>query len=107
MIATIAQWAGVPAASIGVGVDGCTAACFALPLSAMARSYAALVTSADPSAIEVRNAFLAHPHLIAGEGRFCTAVMQALPGQLIAKVGAEGVYSAAWVPAGVAIALKV
>lgn len=107
VLATIARWAGLRVGDIGLGVDGCTAACFALPLSAMARAYAALGASSEPAAGEVRNAFLAHPHLIAGEGRFCTEVMQALPGQLIAKVGAEGVYSAAYLPAGLGVALKV
>lgn len=107
VVATIARWSGRGSTEIGLGVDGCTAACFALPLTAMARAYAALATSTDAAAVEVRNAFLRHPHLIAGEGRFCTEVMQAFPGQLVAKVGAEGVYSAAYLPAGLGIALKV
>jgi L-asparaginase II len=50
---------------------------------------------------------LAHPELIAGEGRPCTEVMRAFPGRVIAKVGAEGVYSALLVKEGIGIALKV
>ena len=44
--------------------------------------------------------------LIAGRGRLCTALMQAFP-QVIAKVGAEGVYGAALVDRGLGIAIKV
>jgi L-asparaginase II len=50
---------------------------------------------------------LAHPELIAGEGRPCTELMRALPGRVIAKVGAEGVYSALLVDEGLGVALKV
>jgi L-asparaginase II len=50
---------------------------------------------------------LAHPELVAGEGRFCTELMRALPNQVIAKVGAEGIHCAALPGTGLGIALKV
>ena len=33
-----------------------------------------------------------HPEQVAGEGRFCTALMETFEGQLIGKVGADGCY---------------
>jgi len=39
-----------------------------------------------------------HPELIAGEGRPCTEIMRAHPARVVAKVGAEGVYSALLIP---------
>ena len=48
----------------------------------------------------------AHPYLVAGTGRCCTAVMQAAPG-VIAKTGAEGVYLAALPERGLGVAIKV
>ncbi|HXE58491.1 MAG TPA: asparaginase [Gemmatimonadales bacterium] len=103
----IVRWTGVPRQDIGLGVDGCAAVCFALPLTAMARAYARLAGSAEPGARRIRGAMAAHPELVAGSGRPCTALAAALPGRLIAKVGAEGVYGAAFLGAGIGVALKV
>jgi len=49
----------------------------------------------------------AHPELVAGTGRLCTELMAALPGQVLAKVGAAGIYCAALPERGVGVALKV
>ncbi|HWZ27954.1 MAG TPA: asparaginase, partial [Gemmatimonadales bacterium] len=40
--AEVARWTDVPEGQIGVAVDGCGVACFALPIRAMARAYARL-----------------------------------------------------------------
>lgn len=107
MVGEIERWTDVPRAALGFGIDGCTALCFALPLRAMALSYARLGTSDDPAAARIRMAMMEHPHLIAGAGRFCTQLGLVWPGGVIAKVGAEGVYSAALPGTGHGIALKV
>ena len=88
------------AGDIGVGVDGCGVACFALPLRNMALAY----TRLDGPVLE---AMMHHPELIAGEGRPCTEMMRAHPGRVVAKVGAEGVYSALLVRERLGVALKV
>jgi L-asparaginase II len=109
IVEEVARWSGVPAGSVRLAVDGCTAACFALPLRAMAAAYARFAASTEPAAARLRGAMTGHPHLVAGTGRFCTELMAAWPGRLLAKIGAEGVYSAAIVHEGGAwgIALKV
>lgn len=104
---TIAHWSGLSADELAWGVDGCTAAAVALPLQAMARSYAALATTAEASAVAVRDAMMAEPYLVAGADRLDTVLMQAWPGRVIAKIGAEGVYSAALPTLGLGLALKV
>ena len=86
--------------TLGVAVDGCGVACFALPLRNMALAY----TRLDGPILE---AMMHHPELIAGEGRPCTEMMRAHPGRVVAKVGAEGVYSALLVREGLGVALKV
>ena len=48
-----------------------------------------------------------HADMVGGTGRPCTDLMRALGGKLVAKVGAEGVYSASVVLLGLGIALKV
>jgi L-asparaginase II len=50
---------------------------------------------------------MARPDLVAGRGRLCTAVMRAYPGEVLAKIGAEGVYGAALPKRGMGIAIKV
>lgn len=85
---------------IGVAVDGCGVACFALPLRNMAMAY----TRLDGPILE---AMTLHPELIAGEGRPCTEMMRAHPGRVVAKVGAEGVYSALLIRENLGVALKV
>ncbi|MEO7332307.1 MAG: asparaginase, partial [Gemmatimonadales bacterium] len=52
-------------------------------------------------------AMLARPDLVAGTGRSCTEVMQAAPGKVIVKLGADGVYCGALVGTGLGFALKV
>ena len=86
--------------TIGVAVDGCGVACFALPLRNMALAY----TRLDGPILE---AMVHHPELIAGEGRPCTEMMRAHPGRVVAKVGAEGVYSACLIREGLGVTLKV
>jgi L-asparaginase II len=95
------------APAIHFAVDGCMATCFGLPLSGMARAYAALGDGATPALATVRDAMLAHPELIAGTGRSCTDVMRAAPGKVIVKLGADGVYCGALVGTGLGFALKV
>jgi L-asparaginase II len=38
------------------------------------------------------SAMSGHPEQVAGEGRFCTALIETFEGQLIGKIGADGCY---------------
>jgi L-asparaginase II len=107
LLQSVAKWTGVAADGIWRGVDGCTTVCYGLPLRNMALAYARFATTADPAAVTVRDAMLAQPRLIAGEGRLCTDLMRVAPGRIIAKIGAEGVYCVAIPGTGLGIALKV
>ena len=105
--ASIAAWTGVPEAELLWGVDGCTAAAVALPIRAMAEAYARLGTSEDASLRVIREAMMAEPFLIGGTDRLETVLMQAWPGRVIAKIGAEGVFSASLSELGLGLTLKV
>ncbi|HET6519499.1 MAG TPA: asparaginase [Geminicoccaceae bacterium] len=96
------------------GIDGCGLPNWPLPLRALATAMARL---GDPAAGglaperaracgRIRAAMTAHPEMVAGEGRACTAIMAAAP-HLLVKTGAEGVYMAAWPARGLGLALKV
>jgi L-asparaginase II len=103
----MARWSGIPPHAMAEGTDGCGVVSFCLPLDAMATAFGRLGTSDEPAATAVREAMLAHPDLVAGQQRLCTAVMQAYPGEIVAKVGADGVYGVALPTRGLGLALKV
>lgn len=103
----VARWTGQPPGAIQQSVDGCAAVCFGLPLEAMALAWARFGHATDAGPRRLREAMLAHPWLVAGTGRPCTAIMEAWPGQVLAKIGAEGVYGASLPAYGLGVALKV
>ena len=107
ILAEVSRWSGEPVETIGLGVDGCTAVSFALPLEGMARAYARFGTTSDPAMARIRTAMMAHPWLVAGTGRSCTDLMSAAPGRLVVKLGADGIYSAVLLRSGIGVALKV
>jgi L-asparaginase II len=103
----VAHWTGVERGALVQAVDGCTAVCFGLPLRAMALAYARFGVSELEAAKRLREALWAHPELVAGTGRLCTELMAAGRGVVLAKVGAEGLYSAAVPALGLGLSLKV
>lgn len=107
VLAEVARWTDVAPDRIAQAPDGCTAVCFGLSLRAMALSYARLVSSPEPPAQRIVSAMMKDPFLVAGTGRLCTDLMSAWSGKVIAKIGAEGIYSAALLGPGIGIALKV
>lgn len=109
----------VPVKKIKIGIDGCAAPNFALPLSGMAKSFLNLISPPDTFPDDVRSACarlvsatINFPELIGGVDRLDTMLMQAAPGKIISKVGADGVWLCAVLPcdkfpSGLAVALKV
>jgi L-asparaginase II len=115
ILETLAEVCAYPAEQIGLGVDGCGVPVFRLPLLALAGAYARLAapekSGLDADRVQalrqVRDACLAHPEMIAGTGRLCTRVMEAAPGLVLAKTGAEGSYGLALPQAGLGAALQI
>lgn len=99
--------------SHGYGIDGCSAPNFATSLHGLARAmawFASAGTRSDQgsaAAGRLVQAMMAHPELVAGEGRACTALMRALGGKAAVKTGAEGVFTAILPEQGLGIALKI
>ena len=107
ILAEVVRWTGESPENIGLGIDGCTAVSFALPLVAMARGYAKFGATDEPAMVRIREAMMRHPWLVAGTGRSCTDIMAAAPGRLAVKLGADGIYSAVLLRSGLGVALKV
>jgi L-asparaginase II len=94
------------------GTDGCGIPTLATPLKLLAQ---AMANMAEPSrlsnkhaeaATRIRTAMNAEPFMMAGTGRFCTRINEALPGVAQVKTGAEGVFCGMLPGLGLGIALK-
>ena len=109
MLTEIVRWSGVPDREIGTGVDGCGVLCFAVPLCAMAASFARFAEAADRGepAATIVEAMTAHPHMVGGSGRTCTDVMDVAGDRVFVKLGAEGVYAGGVRGRGLGFAIKV
>lgn len=94
------------------GIDGCSIPTYAVPLRSYALGFARMATGSGlppqraKAAQRLLQACMAEPFLVAGTGRADVALMQAAPGRIFVKTGAEGVYCAAVPELGLGIALK-
>ncbi len=114
VLAITADVTGLRKEQIGIGVDGCGAPIFYMPLFNMARAYAHLSL---PKRVKekkraeamqtVAEAMVSHPWYVAGTGRLDTVLMQSTGGRILAKLVADGVYCVSILGEGRGIALKI
>lgn len=86
------------------GIDGCGLPTHELPLRTLAAMFAAAAADADVQ--RCQDAMAAHPYLVAGRGRFDTAVLEAAGGTLMVKVGGAAVWVAVRRPQCTCLAIK-
>lgn len=119
ILEAISLFSEVPVKKIRIATDGCAAPNFAVPLASMAKSFLNLISPPEEFPADVRaastrlvSAMSNFPELIGGVERLDTMLMQAAPGKLLSKVGADGAWLCAvmpsdiW-PSGLGIALKI
>jgi L-asparaginase II len=118
---TLARFADTPVDEIEIAVDGCSAPVFGLSLGAMARSYARLASAGEAglepelaeAARRVVSAMIECPEMVGGtRGRLDTDLMLAAKGEIVSKVGAEGlqllgVKPNGRYPKGLGVAIKI
>ena len=120
ILTLISDFCEIPKNDVAIGIDGCCAPNFAMPLAAMARGFLNLVAPREnfeneilgSAASRIVSAMTSYPELIGGTERLDTILMQAAPGRIISKVGADGVWLCGILPSdkfprGAAIALKI
>lgn len=113
VLGLLEQICGLRLAGAALGLDGCSVPTWAIPLESLAYAFARFGVPDDlppARALACRRAFKAmveHPWEVAGTGRYCTRLMQALDGRVAAKTGAEGVYCAALPEYGLGLAVKI
>lgn len=96
ILKTFADMCNLSADQISLGIDGCSAPNFAVPLMSAALAYARLCDPSDLPPARARAcrkitaAMTSHPEMVAGPGRFDTRLMAATGGRIVVKGGAEG-----------------
>ncbi len=92
----VARAVGMDANDFKMGIDGCSAPNYAMPLSRLAYGYARLASGArdaefGASFAALSEAMTSHPDLVSGTGRSDLALMRAGRGDWVSKIGADGV----------------
>lgn len=116
ILAHLSSVSGIDPTHIQTAIDGCGAVVFRTPLHGLARAYARLAGDALPAPHQeagrrIRQAIAAAPEMVAGPGRLCTDLMKVSRHNLVAKIGADGVYGLAAIsspqgPCGLAVKIE-
>jgi L-asparaginase II len=123
ILQVFAEMCDLPVENVGLGIDGCSAPNFAVPMRNAALAFARLC---DPSAgtgmpearanacHEITAAMTGSPEMVGGPGRFDTRLMHATAGRIVSKAGAEAFQGIGLMPGalgvgspGIGIALKI
>lgn len=95
----VAAMCDLPEDQIAIGVDGCSAPNFAIPLRNAALGFARLSNpqqggvnplQRDAACRTIFDAMISHPDMVAGPGKFDTRLMEVTSGRMVSKGGAEG-----------------
>jgi L-asparaginase II len=106
---TVEETSGLSKDEVKWTIDGCNLPTPAMPLRNLALMYAKLAEAAHSSGhptkssldqrvqhlARIHKSMSSYPELVAGEGRFDMALMQAYRGRVVGKVGADGCYGVA------------
>ena len=96
ILACFAEMCGLPADKVALGVDGCSAPNFAVPLHNSALAMARLCDPRDLNesrAIacqKITSAMTSHPEMVSNFGEFDCELMKVGAGKIVTKRGAEG-----------------
>ena len=113
LLETIADFCGLAVGDIMLGVDGCGAPVYGMPLYNMALCYYNLCNSEQLAGVRreaarmVLNAMSEYPAMVAGDKHFCSEMIRCTNGRIIGKLGADGIYCTAEREGGWAMALKI
>ena len=109
----VAGMYGYPRDKMKLGIDGCSAPNFGLPLIHTAQAFKrlALAEGYTPDVskilVRIRQVMTEFPVLFSGEGRFDLALMRTFPGNIICKGGAEAIQGIGFVNPPIGIAVKI
>ncbi len=96
ILATFAEMCGLTPDQVNIGIDGCSAPNFAVPLRSAALAFARLCQPdllPEPrrqACLAITQAMTTNPDMIGGPDSFDTRLMQITQGKIVCKGGAEG-----------------
>lgn len=90
-----------------MGIDGCSAPNFAMPLASLAHTFGRLARRETPELAALAYAMTRHPDLVSGTARADLMLMTTGAGDWVSKVGAEGVQAIGVRSQGIGIAIRV
>jgi L-asparaginase II len=98
--------------TLPMGIDGCSAPNYAMPLARLAHLYARLAQPGPDARLgsalgQLFDAMTGHPDMVSGDSRTDLAWMQAGGGDWVTKIGADAVQAIGIRSAGIGIAIKV
>lgn len=109
-VAEICQY---PAGKIEVGIDGCSAPVFSLPVKhlAIGMKNLAIPQAQDAETRRalglIKAAMTEHPYLVAGDKRFDYDLMRSFPGRAVSKIGAESIQAMGFAEPAMGICVKI
>lgn len=106
----ISLWTDIPCNKVTLAVDGCGVVVFGMTLERMARAYSRFARAAqrnEENPCRVVDAMAHQPFLVGGTERIDSILIAETKGQVVSKVGAEGVHCALLADRGIGIAIKV
>ena len=120
ILASFAEMCLLPSDQVELGIDGCSAPNFAMPLYNAALAFARLCDAQALPVVRAKacqaitSAMTSHPEMISGYGEFDFELMRVGAGKIVCKRGAEGYQAIGLLPGtlgpgspGVGIAIKV
>jgi L-asparaginase II len=90
-----------------MGIDGCSAPNYAMPLSALAQTFCKLALGDTPELAALAYAMTRHPDLVSGTARGDQMLMRHGGGDWVSKVGAEGMQAIGIRSRGIGIAIRI
>jgi len=102
-----------PRDQITIGIDGCSAPVFGMPLKQAAIAFARMANTVSEdentrrALARIKKAMTAYPEMVSGPGRFDLALAKTFPGNIVNKVGAEGIEGIGFVDPPLGIAVKI
>ncbi|MFH2035394.1 MAG: asparaginase, partial [Candidatus Zixiibacteriota bacterium] len=102
-----------PREKIEIGIDGCSAPNFGMPLSRTAVAFQKLAIGRDDTEenskilVRIKAAMTEYPEMFSGKDRFDLALMQSFPGNIVCKGGAEAIQGIGFSEPSIGLAIKI
>jgi L-asparaginase II len=109
----VADMCQYPVEQVEVGIDGCSAPVFAVPVKNLALGFKRLASGEvdtpemAQSVKRIYDAMTSHPFMVSGDKRLDYDIMRSFPGNVICKIGAEAIEGIGFADPPIGICVKI